>query len=155
MSEADESVAGWDELSASYTQSVEKSVALAQDLYDRMIAHLMDEIARTGAQIDVRPPGTVLPKNSTDAPIALRMNVTYTTASFARQRHLKDKPGEKRRSWPIVLARTAVLPGNVKSGLTRMIEEVALLQGATPERSYDRDRDVPVGIANDLGKLIR
>lgn len=123
----------WEEVDASYRASVEQMRDLARSLYEQMIDHVTQEIARTGASIEIVAPGTPLPKHPGTTPIAIHMDVTPSTANFARQRHIDDLPGEKHRSWPIQLE-TSTMPPSVRNGLTRFVEQVAELQGRSINR---------------------
>jgi hypothetical protein len=129
----------WEEVDASGAANFEQMRDQARSLYTEMVDHLMREIARTGASIEIVAPGTTLPQNPGTAPIAIRMDVTPATAIWARQRHIDDRPGEKHRSWPVDL-KIAKMPGSVKNGITRFVEQVAELQGQTidrPQRALD------------------
>lgn len=124
----------WTEVAEAYEAEVEQLRAGARGLYDLMAAHLRAETERTGAEITLMAPGSVLPKEPAVATIAMRMDVTPATALYARQPHASEGGRERHRSWPVDLAPASSLPRNVAAGLTRVVEEVARLQ-ALPVQS--------------------
>ncbi len=135
----------WAEVNAAFDRDLEHLKSLAHRLYGQMVAHVATEAARTGAKLSIMPPGTVLPKPAGDAPLALRMDVTAGTALYARQPHVGEPAGEKHRSWPVNLKIHDGLPDRIRRGLSRMVREVARLQGhdvasSEPELQFDRSQ---------------
>lgn len=130
----------WVEVAAEYVQSVEDLKQKARQIYGEMVAHVAQESTRTGAKIAIMSPGTVLPKTAASTPLAVRLDVTAAGALYARQAHVDETTGGKHRSWRIEFDETSAMPTIVRRGLTRMVEEVARLQGCqqhTPQKTMD------------------
>ena len=119
----------WEELKDTYEASVRRMHERARALYGEMVSHVVSEIERTGADILLEEPGSVLPKQASDGPIAMRMDVTPGTILYSRQSHAAEPPGEKHRSWRVDLESASALPLNVRDGLSHVVEAVAALQG--------------------------
>lgn len=119
----------WAEVNAAHDRSVERLKDRARQVYGQMVAHVAQEAAHCGARLNIMPPGTVLPKTATDAPLALRMDVTAGTVLYARQPHTAEPAGEKHRSWRVDLDVDDRPPNVVRRGLSRMVEDVARLHG--------------------------
>jgi hypothetical protein len=65
------------------------------------------------------------------------MDVTPATALYARQPHVAEGGRERHRSWPVDLGIGPGLPRNVANGLTRVVEQIALLQGRSATFAAD------------------
>lgn len=124
----------WQEVSDGYRAQTDQLRGQARLIYGAMVEHVEEEAKRTGARLRIMDPGTVLSKVAAAAPLAIRMDVTAATALYARQSHVDEVPGEKHRSWSIELDEAPEMPMVVRRGLTRMVEQVARLQGAEPDR---------------------
>lgn len=118
----------WEEVEARMRKRDTEARRNAQAIHDEMVAHVKAEIERTGANLKLHNPGTKLPKTPTSETIAMRFDVTASTALCARQAHCSEGNGEHHRSWPIDLD-AGKMNSTVRSGLTRMVEKVAILQG--------------------------
>lgn len=120
----------WDEMAERLRADDARAREQATLLYQAMVDHVEREAARTGARLQIMDPGTVLPKQAGEAPLAMRMDVTQATVLYARQPHVTEPREEKHRSWRIDLELAPSLPPIVSRGLSRMVEQVATMQGS-------------------------
>ena len=128
----------WEEMAAEMRARDIEARRLAHAIYEEMAAHVEAELRRTGARLELRPPGTNLPKTPTSEIIAMRMDVTAGTAICARQPHSSEPPREQHRSWVVDLD-SGRMDSAVRRGITRVVERVATLQGRSPSPQLGLD----------------
>lgn len=119
----------WPDVADRMTADHAEARRLARLLHDEALHLVREEAVLTNAAIEVRPVGSVLPRERGADPLAVRFDVTAATLIFARQPHLSEPVGEKHRSWRIVLSDGGALPTNVRTSLRNEIRKVAALQG--------------------------